>query len=264
MANAKCGRGTMVWASERESYIGQWRDDKPHGEGTYLWQVLLPGTATCEAAEQQATLGGGGRSSPAAAAHGEPSIVQLAPQMHGINRYVGHFENGLRQGHGTFFYADGARYEGEWAANLKHGMGRFVYEDGSVYEGPFDRDRPVRPTQASSAHGLVRLTCEDLLADEAEPDDVARALSNLLLREASGLREVYRGAADPPSAQAVEWTLRLEAFGRVLRVAGALSPRLPLCARPCTERSARSPLACDLTAFSSLEWIDCKGASSAQ
>lgn len=227
----------MVWANERESYYGQWRDDKPHGEGTYLWQVLLPGTA--EAAKMQATQSGR-PSVSAAAAQGDLSIVELAPQMHGINRYVGQFEKGLRQGHGTFYYADGARYEGQWVANQKHGMGRFIYEDGSVYEGPFDRDRPVKPTQAASTHGLVRLTCEDLLADESEPEEVSRALSNLLLREASALREIYRAAADPPSAQAVEWTLRPEVFGKLLRHAGALSPFLPLCA-PALAQLAHHP-----------------------
>lgn len=228
--NVKCGFGTMVWANERESYFGQWKDDKPHGEGTYLYQVLLPGTAE---ASKAASLGRGGGAP-------ETSILELAPQMHGINRYIGQFEKGLRQGHGTFFYADGARYEGQWNGNQKHGMGRFIYEDGSVYEGPFDRDRPVKPTQPVSTHGLVKLTCDDLLADEPDPEDVARALSNLLLRGASDLREIYRSAADPPSADAVEWTLRPEMFGKLMRQSGALSPFLPLCAPPSTRFSALS------------------------
>lgn len=232
MANVKSGFGTMTWEAERESYHGQWRDDRPHGEGTYLWQVLLPGTV--EAARAQAAQAGRLSSVTAAASRGDLPLAQLAPHLHGINRYVGQFERGLRQGVGTFFYADGARYEGQWAANQKHGAGRFVYEDGSVYEGPFDRDRPVKPTQAGSAHGLVRLTCEDLLADEADPEGVRRALSNHLLREATELREIYRAAADPPSAQAVEWTLRPDVFGKLLRHAGALSPFLPLCAAPPT------------------------------
>ncbi len=37
------------------------------------------------------------------------------------NTYDGEFTKGLRQGYGTFYYANGARYEGQWLANMKHG-----------------------------------------------------------------------------------------------------------------------------------------------
>jgi len=37
------------------------------------------------------------------------------------NEYVGDFVNGLRHGHGKFFFASGAVYDGEWENSKKHG-----------------------------------------------------------------------------------------------------------------------------------------------
>lgn len=37
------------------------------------------------------------------------------------NMYDGEFVNGLREGQGAFYYANGARYEGSWKNNTKHG-----------------------------------------------------------------------------------------------------------------------------------------------
>ena len=150
--NQKCGRGMMTWLETAESYEGEWEKDKPHGWGTYYWHTLLPG------------------SQPLGASASLNALQSLAPQLHGINRYEGEFVDGLREGQGSFYYANGARYEGAWLANAKHGDGRFVYEDGTVYEGPFDRDRPLRPTAPHSSHGLVQLNCQDLLDEETDPE----------------------------------------------------------------------------------------------
>ena len=37
------------------------------------------------------------------------------------NAYDGDFVQGMREGQGTFYYANGARYEGEWKNNMKFG-----------------------------------------------------------------------------------------------------------------------------------------------
>ena len=51
-----------------------------------------------------------------------------------------HSTDGLKHGHGTFFYCSGARYEGEWKNDLWHGAGKLCFEDGNDwewYEGKF-------------------------------------------------------------------------------------------------------------------------------
>jgi len=70
------------------------------------------------------------------------------------------FKGGKREGHGTFYYATGARYTGDWAANAKHGEGAFMFEDGTVYEGSFAVDRcvtPVRWRDAAGPSGFLNL-----------------------------------------------------------------------------------------------------------
>ena len=57
------------------------------------------------------------------------------------NRYVGEWEDGIKQGYGIFFYSNGAVYEGEWKNNMKHGFGIMISEDGKKYMGRFEEDR---------------------------------------------------------------------------------------------------------------------------
>ena len=33
----KHGQGSMVWAAQRQQYTGEWVDDSPHGVGTMVW-----------------------------------------------------------------------------------------------------------------------------------------------------------------------------------------------------------------------------------
>jgi len=44
----------------------------------------------------------------------------------------------LRHGHGTFYYATGAKYVGEWMNNMKHGNGKYIFKNGLVFEGKND------------------------------------------------------------------------------------------------------------------------------
>ena len=82
--------------------------------------------------------------------------------------YVGEFQNGLRDGKGTFYYYEnneyerkkyegdwkndkiegkgkmiwknGCIYEGEWSNNLKEGKGKAIFKDGSIYEGEWSNN----------------------------------------------------------------------------------------------------------------------------
>ena len=37
------------------------------------------------------------------------------------NRYEGGWVNGVRQGYGVFYYANGSKYQGYWKDNMKEG-----------------------------------------------------------------------------------------------------------------------------------------------
>ena len=59
-----------------------------------------------------------------------------------INRYVGEFKAGYRQGIGIFYYADGSRYEGEWFQNSKDGFAIFTKDNGDKEAAIYSHDRP--------------------------------------------------------------------------------------------------------------------------
>ncbi|KAK2964737.1 putative Radial spoke head 10 [Blattamonas nauphoetae] len=103
----RSGHGEMRWHSIREVYKGDWRNDKPHGSGEHIWSL---------------------------------SNIGHYPFMY-LNRYVGDFEGGFRDGVGTMFYADGGRYEGEWKLNKKHGPGMNVSGEGMVVVGEWIDDK---------------------------------------------------------------------------------------------------------------------------
>lgn len=80
-----------------------------------------------------------------------------------VGRYEGHFKDNLRDGKGTFHYANGdvyigqwnkgkiegmgkfeskeSSYEGEWLNNKKNGKGVYKQSGGKVYEGIFKNDK---------------------------------------------------------------------------------------------------------------------------
>ena len=107
--NMRHGEGTMQWLNCRQLYTGQWENGIQHGMGQHAWVVNRT----------------------------------AASQYPLQNMYEGEFDKGLRTGHGTFYYANGARYEGMWKDNMKHGKGKFVFKNGRIYEGTFDKDHIV-------------------------------------------------------------------------------------------------------------------------
>ncbi len=50
-------------------------------------------------------------------------------------RYVGEWQDGKKQGHGTYTWPDGDEYVGEWRDGKKHGQGTYTWPDGDEYVG---------------------------------------------------------------------------------------------------------------------------------
>ncbi|CAE7342973.1 RSPH10B [Symbiodinium microadriaticum] len=103
----KCGLGVMTWLDRNELHIGKWREDLPDGHGEHIW-TDTPGKSF---------------------------------QRQICNMYRGEWKNGLREGHGCFFYANGSQYVGNWVSDMKHGKGKFVCADGSIQFGVFENNR---------------------------------------------------------------------------------------------------------------------------
>jgi len=81
------GQGTYTFA-DGENYVGDWKDDKQHGQGTYTW------------------ADGG--------------------------KYVGEFEDDKQHGQGTFTYANGTKDVGEFKDGKLNGYAIQYSSDGSI------------------------------------------------------------------------------------------------------------------------------------
>ena len=87
------GQGTYVWNSGNK-YIGEWKHGNMTGQGTHTW-----------------TNG---------------------------NKYIGEWKDGIRTGQGTFFWKDGDKYYGEFYKNKLNGEGTFISgKDNSMMIGEF-------------------------------------------------------------------------------------------------------------------------------
>ena len=53
----------------------------------------------------------------------------------GDSPYQGEMVNGLREGKGTYSFANGDKYEGDWKSNKMEGKGVYTYKDGDKYDG---------------------------------------------------------------------------------------------------------------------------------
>jgi hypothetical protein len=102
MDDGYTGKGTYGWGEGGESmkYVGEWKDGRIEGQGTYIYMVH------------------------------EQSGDQL----------IGKFSNGDLHGQGTYTFADGRIYIGEFYENCPfkaefHGKGKMTYPDGKVKEG---------------------------------------------------------------------------------------------------------------------------------
>jgi hypothetical protein len=84
-----------------DKYVGEWKDDKKNGQGTYTW--------------------------------GDGS------QWNG-DKYVGQYIDGKGTGQGTYTFANGDKYLGQFFAGKRTGQGTYTFADGEKYVGQFKDD----------------------------------------------------------------------------------------------------------------------------
>ncbi len=98
----RAGRGTF-WNGRGKLYIGQWRNDKRHGQGSYFFNLV-------EWRENQR------------------SEFWLRENT---ENYSGEFFEDFYQGQGTYRWPGGQKYVGGFFANDKHGPGIYYYVTGT-------------------------------------------------------------------------------------------------------------------------------------
>ena len=129
--------GTYTFA-DGDKYVGEFRNDKYHGQGTYYY---------------------------------------LADNQSKGDKYVGEYKDGKPHGQGTYYHlADnqfkGDKYVGEFKNYKRNGQGTYTYANGTVVEGTWKNDtfqdaQKVTPTRTpeKKADGLTVMSVSDVLLD---------------------------------------------------------------------------------------------------
>ncbi len=106
------GQGAYTWP-DGEKYIGEWRDDKRHGQGTNTWP--------------------NGRQHVGEYRNGWANGQGNLTWPDGM-KYIGEFKDSRPFGHGVLQWSDGRKYVGLWNEGKHHGLGTLFAADGTVVQ----------------------------------------------------------------------------------------------------------------------------------
>jgi len=106
----------IIPSALRISYEGQWKDNKPQGQGTL---VFLSGNKYVGEFKK------GKR-------HGQAAFNWVNGDKH-----LGEWMDGEKNGHGTFNWVNGDKYVGEFKKGKRHGQGAFNGVNGDKYLGEY-------------------------------------------------------------------------------------------------------------------------------
>jgi len=117
----RCGAGLCKFGKTGSIYRGEWRDDKPMGNGILF---TLPN----EIIES--------RFNGYSVVDGQAKILMSNGEF-----YEGNLKNNMRNSTGIHYYRNGDFYEGEWQNDKRVGRGRVFKLDGSKMSGVFLEDK---------------------------------------------------------------------------------------------------------------------------
>ena len=116
--------GTYDWTSgdnKGDKYIGEWKKDKMHGQGMYIF---------ANGDRYQGAWKDGKKQGPGI-------YLYLADNEFKGDIYVGEYKFDLYNGQGTYIWKDGYKYTGNWLDNNQDGQGIYIYPDGRKEVGEF-------------------------------------------------------------------------------------------------------------------------------
>ena len=140
----KHGQGTYTYPSRHkyygDKYDGEWKDDKAHGQGTYTYasgdkyagewkDSERTGQGTYTHASGDKYAGEWKDSKK----HGQGTYTYASG-----DKYAGEWKDSERTGQGTYTYASGDKYAGEWKHSKKHGQGTYTYASGTIKTGVWE------------------------------------------------------------------------------------------------------------------------------
>ena len=117
--------GVLYLWENGTKYMGEWKDGKKHGQGTFTY-----GKGKWEGDKYEGEFKVGYR-------NGQGTYTWSDG-----DKYVGEFKDDKPNGEGTYTWPDGRKHEGEFKEGIKHGQGTFTLSNGSRYVGEWRRDKP--------------------------------------------------------------------------------------------------------------------------
>ncbi|KAL9645910.1 hypothetical protein ABK040_001019 [Willaertia magna] len=125
--NLREGKGKMYWTNDpMEIYDGDWHNDLPNGKGKHFYFQHFINNNT----SNNTSINGMN--------HFNNNL-----NNNKCNYYEGEYKNGMREGFGTFYYADGSFYSGNWSFNRKNGHGYFYNVNGTSEYGIWKNDKLI-------------------------------------------------------------------------------------------------------------------------
>jgi hypothetical protein len=108
---------------EEDKYVGELKNFKRHGEGSYYWKNgdVYTGRFT----------------------NGQRDGYGILKFPNGA-KYTGDFKKSLFHGSGVYIYPDGGKYEGQWQNGKKDGKGISTYANGNKIEGEFKDGKVIK------------------------------------------------------------------------------------------------------------------------
>ncbi len=175
------GQGTYTWPNG-EKYVGVFKNDKKHGHGTWTLKDIKYvgewkedkmhglGTTTSNAIKFIGKFKDNERL--------QGTHTWISGEFAG-DKYVGDFEGDEQHGQGAYTWADGSKYVGEYKDGEMHGQGTYTWSDGSKYVGEYKDGEQCEGT-LTSADGKVEKITKTIKRNELaifeefrlKPDDV--------------------------------------------------------------------------------------------
>ena len=116
----------LTWADGDNTYVGEFRDGKRNGQGTYTW---VNGTKYVGEWKDNKR-------------HGQGTTIFANGQKTWSYpfgyKYIGEYKDDKQHGQGTFIWTDKSKFVGGWKDGKIHGQGTYTYTDGiTKYVGEF-------------------------------------------------------------------------------------------------------------------------------
>ena len=203
--NSKLDGFGIRYFANGDKHVGNYHDNHPHGSGTLF---LADGT------KQEGEWVTGEYMGNAFREMGIEGCIQGDCEngtgtyiyKDGVAKYIGQFKNGLADGKGVCYYANGERYEGEWKGGSFHGTGTLYMLDGTRVAGHWAEG-------IYSTNGAATVTTQTndpaTMIDESEEEDVAPTLTeSMIVKEAFNMKvwAVIIGVADYSHMPALKYT----------------------------------------------------------